>query len=186
MKNRIKIRYGNLLIIILASFLAAGNVSAKVYKWVDENGVTHFSDRPTEQAPESDGGEAAVAENAVTAEVTPPAAPTQNSNPQPGKVDLDAITKIIEEIAEGQVEMAAQDKPPVELYVTSWCVYCKKAKAFLRSKGIRYVEYDIEKDSAAARRMSRLTSSRGVPFAMINGRPVQGFSKAAYTRALKK
>ena len=44
--------------------------------------------------------------------------------------------------------------------------------------------YDIEKDKQAARRKNRLTGESGVPFAMINGQPVHGFSPGAYERAL--
>ena len=37
-------------IFILLGLLAAGSVVAQAYKWVDENGVTHYSDRPEEGA----------------------------------------------------------------------------------------------------------------------------------------
>jgi len=84
---------------------------------------------------------------------------------------------------EGQGQMAAQDSATVELCITSWCVYCKRAKLFLRSRGISFVEYDIERDPTAAGRLSRLTSSRGVSFAMVDGRLVAGFSEAVESRA---
>ena len=29
----------------------------------------------------------------------------------------------------------------VELYTTSWCPYCKKARDFFRSRGISFTEY---------------------------------------------
>ena len=37
-------------IFTFAALLAAGAASAQVYKWVDENGVVHFSDTPREGA----------------------------------------------------------------------------------------------------------------------------------------
>jgi glutaredoxin len=76
--------------------------------------------------------------------------------------------------------------PQVELYVTSWCPYCKQAENFFRSQGIPYTAYDIEKDSSAARRKEQLDSSRGVPFAIINGQMIRGYSAEAYREALKK
>lgn len=36
--------------IVLCGLLAAGSASAQAYKWVDEDGVTHYSDRPVEGA----------------------------------------------------------------------------------------------------------------------------------------
>ena len=76
--------------------------------------------------------------------------------------------------------------PNVEIFVTSWCTYCHKAKAFFRSKGIEFTEYNVEKDEAAAQRMASLTQSRAVPFVIIDGRMIQGYSAGAYERALKK
>jgi mycoredoxin len=73
----------------------------------------------------------------------------------------------------------------VELYSTSWCPYCKKARDFFRAKGISVTEYDVEKDREAARRMQQLDGGGGVPFAVIDGRAVRGFSEAAYEKALE-
>jgi len=75
--------------------------------------------------------------------------------------------------------------PSVELYATSWCGYCKKARLFFRNQGIKFVEYDIEKDLNAAYRKQQLDSGRGVPFAVINGQKIRGYSEARYTEALE-
>lgn len=72
----------------------------------------------------------------------------------------------------------------VELYVTSWCPYCRQAIDFFRSRGISYVVYDIEQDGSAARRKNELDPRRGVPFAVINGIKIHGFSEKAYLKAL--
>lgn len=82
------------------------------------------------------------------------------------------------------VVLAAQDTPKVELYITDWCPYCQKAMKFFQMRGIPFTAYDIEKDRDAARRKNELDSRRGVPFAVINGRQVHGFSEQAYQRAL--
>lgn len=183
-----RIKSGALVAAIFVLCLSPGIVVAQLYKWVDENGVTHFSDRPTRESSESDDPEADAVgdENAVSVDAPPQAKPTQDSNSRQAEMDLDEITRVIEEIAKDQEEMAAQNRPAVELYVTSWCRYCKKAKAFFRSRGIRFIEYDVERNPAAARRMRQMTSSSGVPFAVINGRAVQGYSEAAYKKALQK
>jgi len=75
--------------------------------------------------------------------------------------------------------------PSVELYATSWCGYCQKARLFFRKKGIKFIEYDIEKDKKAAYRKQQLDSGRGVPFAVINGQKISGYSEALYIRALR-
>ena len=85
---------------------------------------------------------------------------------------------------EGTLLLAAQDAPKVELYITTWCPYCQKAMKFFESRGISFTAYDIEKDQDAARRKNQLDSRRGVPFALINGIPIHGYSEQAYLRAL--
>lgn len=85
---------------------------------------------------------------------------------------------------EGTILVARNDSPQVELFVTSWCPYCKDAIRFFRSRGIPYKVYDIEKDVDAARRKMKLDPSPGVPFALINGYKVHGYSKEAYLQAL--
>ena len=78
------------------------------------------------------------------------------------------------------------ERSKVELYVTSWCPYCKQATQFFRSRGIPFTVYDIEKDKGAAQRKNQLDSRRGVPFALINGQAIHGFSAEAYERALER
>jgi len=73
----------------------------------------------------------------------------------------------------------------VEIYIPRWCRYCRKAMAFLDAHGIAYTAYDIEKEDAAAKRYSELSGGSGVPFAVINGQKLSGFSEAPYKQALK-
>jgi glutaredoxin len=74
----------------------------------------------------------------------------------------------------------------IDLYVTSWCPYCKKAEAWLNKQGVEYNRYDVERDKAAAQRMYRLAGDGGIPFAIINGVAIKGWVPEAYAAALKK
>ncbi len=78
------------------------------------------------------------------------------------------------------------ESPEVELYITSWCQYCKKAIQYFKSKNIRFKTYDIEKDPKAAKRKKKLAQSGGVPFAIINGQHISGYAPDLYADALKK
>ena len=93
-------------------------------------------------------------------------------------------------VPSGKVESIASSenrtRPKVELYTTSWCPYCEKARDFFRSRGIFFTEYDIEKDKSAAARKNKLDKKKGVPFVVINGRGIHGWSAAAYEQALQR
>lgn len=77
-------------------------------------------------------------------------------------------------------------KSNVELFVTSWCPYCKQAIQYFRSKGVAVSVYDIEKDKKAAARKNKLDSRGGVPFAVVNGTRIHGYAPDQYAAALKK
>jgi glutaredoxin len=77
-----------------------------------------------------------------------------------------------------------ENKNQVEIYITSWCRYCKEAIAFLNSNRIQFKQYDIEKDSKSAAMMKKLGGTGGVPFAIINGKKIYGFSKERYKQEL--
>jgi glutaredoxin-like YruB-family protein len=165
-----------LLAVFFVLILASTTFSVEIYKWVDDKGVVHFSDRPPSDRPETIEEEKASSSDSNPQDNSPPAIEDRNSALDPDFFDI---------LDQSPEASEALEEPTVELYVTSWCVYCKKAKQFFRSKGIKFAAYDIEKDKNAARRMRTLTPNRAVPFVVINGHGIQGYSKEAYEAALK-
>ena len=171
-----------LFIVFFLILIIIGLARAEIYKWVDENGVVHISDVPPEE----------VGPNEKLESQTPSKSdPDANSSPPRKKVTLlqkrhDIFQKKPKnrQISRTNVAPANRTSPKVELYTTSWCHYCKKAREFFRSRGITFTEYDIEKDKNAAARKKQLDKRNGVPFVVINGRGLHGFSAAAYERAL--
>lgn len=65
----------------------------------------------------------------------------------------------------------------IELYATAWCGYCKKTRQLFKGNNIRYVEYDIEKDSTARQRYQNL-KGRGVPLIVANGTVIRGYNES--------
>ena len=73
--------------------------------------------------------------------------------------------------------LGKDDRPPVILYSTSWCGYCRKARALLKNLDVDFVEKDIEKDRTAAREMRAKSGGRGgVPVLDIGGEILHGYS----------
>jgi glutaredoxin 3 len=59
---------------------------------------------------------------------------------------------------------------PLELYTAAGCPHCAAAREDLEWRGAGYVEYDVEQDSAARERLSRLTGGvLAVPAVVENG-----------------
>ena len=148
--------------------LCATDSNAAIYKWIDNDGTVHFTDSP------------------------PPADANANVvNPEPNRLEGYGKASGRNPMQNKQTPVAKKsvainDLPIVELFVTSWCGYCKKAEAYFNKRNIPFVKYDIEKDQKAARRKSSLTQSRGVPFVLIGDVGIPGYSEAAFDKALRQ
>jgi glutaredoxin len=102
---------------------------------------------------------------------------------------------------EGQGASAASDppspdgtkapagRPAVIIYGASWCGACHDAAAYLRRKGIGFIEKDIEADPAAAREMQAKLTRAGlragsIPVLDVRGHVMVGFNPSAVDGAL--
>ena len=165
-----------LLLLVLAALISHSNcVEAQIYKWVDKNGVIHFG-----QAPPQDTDGTAKMESTL---------PTKSVGPN---IDHSSV--------EAEKAQRTEKKPPVveeraptmnpqvaaEMYSTSWCGYCRKAREYFQARGIPLIEYDIEVDDAAAQRKRQIDPRPGVPLVVINGQLIHGFVPAMYERALTR
>ena len=82
-------------------------------------------------------------------------------------------------------DIAPLHEEAVILYATQWCGYCKKTREFLHSKGIAYIEYDIETSDVGRQQYERL-NGRGVPLLLIKSDIVRGYNIQAINTALEK
>lgn len=73
----------------------------------------------------------------------------------------------------------ATENDRVIMYATSWCGYCKKARAYFRNNRINFVEYDIENDRHAKRRYDRLGAT-GIPVILFGKNRMNGFSASRF------
>ena len=79
--------------------------------------------------------------------------------------------------------------PAVIIYGASWCGPCHQAAAYLKKRGVVFVERDIEQDSSAAREMQGKLAKAGVrggsiPVLDVRGRILVGFDANAVDQAL--
>lgn len=74
--------------------------------------------------------------------------------------------------------------PPVKLYVTNSCPWCRRLESYLDQHQVRYTKVNVENDPSAAQAMQRKSGQLGVPQAEIGGQMVVGFDKAKIDRLL--
>jgi glutaredoxin 3 len=65
----------------------------------------------------------------------------------------------------------------VRIYTTTYCSYCRAAKALLQERGVAFDEIDCTTDDQTRRWLVEQTGQRTVPQIFIGGVPVGGFSE---------
>lgn len=80
-------------------------------------------------------------------------------------------------------------RPAVIIYGASWCGPCHQAAAYLKQRGVPFIEKDIERDGGAAREMQAKLATAGmrggsIPVLDVRGKVLVGFDERAVDRAL--
>jgi len=151
-------------VLLVAALLAAFSATARadIYRYTDSAGELHFVD-DVAKVPKKYRKQLNDSQPLADISVTD-AAPVSNPSP---KKDLSP-----------RREAGSSESTRVELFITSWCGYCKKMVRVLTEKGIPFTAYDIEKDADAARTWREL-GGRGVPVARIGTHVVHGYNPDA-------
>ncbi|MBI4986988.1 MAG: glutaredoxin family protein [Rhodocyclales bacterium] len=72
----------------------------------------------------------------------------------------------------------------IVMFSTETCGFCKKAKRYMDAKGLSYSEIDVDKDARGHEEYRRL-GGNGVPFFVVAGKTMTGFSESAFEKLLK-
>jgi hypothetical protein len=102
--------------------LVFGTSSAEIYQWVDENGVVHFSDSPTQSE-----SEATVKEEVSSPDPNPEEEvsipgpnPEDNSPPATKTRNTTLGPDFFKPLDESRPARVSVNAPTVEIYETSW------------------------------------------------------------------
>jgi glutaredoxin 3 len=83
-------------------------------------------------------------------------------------------------------ERQARQGIVVVMYSTSWCPSCVAARSYMDSKGIAYVDHDIDQSESARMTMRRLNPRGSVPTIDIDGTVLVGFGAGSLEGALDR
>lgn len=74
----------------------------------------------------------------------------------------------------------------IKVYSTTVCPWCVKAKKYLESKNLDFIDLNVAEDMEAREEMLSKTKQMSVPVLDINGTIVIGFDKKAIDNALNE
>ena len=143
---------------VLYSVFLFQTATADFYTWVDEKGEIQITDYP------------------------PP------ENKAVNKIEIHEVGSEDPLNAEGEDDASKaknQKKPEIVLYTKNNCPDCEKAKEFLNSKNVPFIEYNMDTDEKAVAKRKEVDQGDEVPFAIINRNQVYGFSESVYNKVLQ-
>jgi len=137
-----------------------------VSTWVNQEGTVCITNRPGAVWDlKKDGGKGSKASSKKS-----PAAPPQTRPPD----------------ARGtRYAFEGRNPESIELFVTSWCPSCKRARNYFIANRISFTEYDIGRNAEALFRFQKLSPEGLVPLTVIGGFRIIGFHPEAFQKALK-
>ncbi|KAF0146271.1 MAG: glutaredoxin [Nitrospirae bacterium] len=149
-------------IILLSIFISPA--SSEIYKWKDKDGNIFYSDSP------------------------PAGIDVQKKKFREDRIERQE-TK--ESSHKSENNTLKENKPysdvEVVMYMTSWCGYCKKAREYINSLGVRLTEYDVERDkSKNSEMLSKSGGYKGVPLIDVEGVIIRGYVPDAIKTAVEK
>lgn len=131
--------------LLLLCLLAAAVAAADIYRWTDAEGRIHYSDKPP-------ADRKAKQVKIRVQSISGPAVVSNSEPPAP----------------------AAGAREAVKLFTTTWCGYCKKAKAHLAARGVPFREIDVEATASGQREFAAM-GGRGVPVILVGSQRMDGF-----------
>lgn len=73
----------------------------------------------------------------------------------------------------------------VEIYTTTFCPYCVKAKGLLGKKGVEYQEINVDDDEARQAMLERTGGAKSVPQIFVDGQFLPGGCDGLFERDAK-
>ena len=131
---------------------------AEIFKWVDSEGVMHYSESKPEKSSYTS--------------VQIPSYPSVSILDEEQVDDHDRYKK-----TQKYTPLVRKDR--VVIYTTQSCGYCKKAKAYFKTNKIAYKEYAIDSSEVARARYDKLGAT-GVPVIFVGKKRMNGFSEARF------
>lgn len=74
----------------------------------------------------------------------------------------------------------------IKIYTTDSCPWCDKAKSYLKSQNLEFIELNVQDDMEARDEMIKKSRQMSVPVLDINDTIIIGFDKVAIMKALEK
>jgi glutaredoxin len=108
--------------------------------------------------------------------------PPRQSDARPVKLPSNTVAPVTPAPRAKPAAATAGEK--VTLYTTTWCGYCKKARAYLNARNIPFDDVDVE-TTDRGRREYREMGGNGVPVIFVGSQRMDGYDQSGLEGMLR-
>ncbi len=151
------------LCILLAVFSLPSTGLPEVVRYTDAHGTVHYVDAISKIPPEYRDQK-------------------EQTKPLP-KINREGGIRFVDTPDLPAPPRAAGAGKTVEIFVTSWCPYCRQLEASLKANQVTYIRYDIERNPEGERKY-RALGGGGIPITKVGDAVIRGNNPQGILRAL--
>lgn len=164
--------------LVISGILSIASLSfADVFRYTDGTGKTHYVDS-LDKIPEK------FRTQAEAKKPLPQISKVPASNMPDNQVPA-GETKTSKTTATAEVTKQRIAGPKVEVFITSWCGYCRALEQQMKIMGIPYKRYDIEKDVVGRRLYQSIGGDGSVPWTKVGNTVIPGYEPDGIYAAYK-
>jgi len=94
-----------------------------------------------------------------------------------GKKKMPVVEKDGRFLSDEQIDKLFKKSVKIKVYSTPYCIYCAKAKEFLKENKMSFDDIDVSTNVEALKEMVKKSGQNGVPVIDVNGRIIVGFDE---------
>lgn len=156
--------------LIMLAVLSMTADAGQIHRWEDAQGRVHYSNKPRQAS----GGDADSAHDWVNARGNKTYSDRSRKQIQQDKQRLLREMECMRDLTEIIEEPAARPRVRVVLLTARWCDLSRQARSYLQQTGIKFVEYDIDRNRLG-RSLYASLAKKGIPVLLVGKSQMFGF-----------
>lgn len=165
----VRLRFTPAFAVLMCALLVSGPLLAEIYKWVDDQGRTRYSDKAPPQT--------AARTRVETIDTGGPVNTVEGQDV--------SVAEFLSKAEAAEKKRAAARTKRVVMYSTVWCGVCKKARRYFRANDIPFKEFDVETSERGRKDYARL-NGRGVPIVLVGKYRMDGFNPGRFQQVYRQ
>jgi glutaredoxin len=149
------------------------SAAAQIWEYKDASGKSFFVDNES-RIPEKYRASAKESKKTINRVSLPTSSAAKTPQPKEEPSLLSKVGSSLGLVEPSKTKSVDYKNEKIEVFVTSWCPYCKQLESALKERKISFIRKDIEGNSVARKEFAKLGAGGGIPVTKIGDKIIHG------------